>query len=228
MPLKFGTVAQLSDYNHYASLFEGVTLFGTAGADTLFGTDQNDNLYGGYGNDTLYGGLGNDHLYGGAGNDTLIGGGGKDMLTGGTGSDVFWFGPWNGDPMSGLTTATADVITDFHHGFTGSPTDELHHHISFESDKIDISNSAIAHGVDFFTWNSVTSVEQALSWADWKITFDNYSGHPNDSGVMVIKNTQTDVAYVFVDTNHDHHFDQAIVVDGGNDIRPDNAAQIFI
>jgi Ca2+-binding RTX toxin-like protein len=225
MPLKFSTVAQSAYLTRYASLFEGVTLFGTDGADMILGTDRNDNLYGSYGNDTLYGGLGNDHLYGGAGNDTLIGGYGKDVLTGGTGSDRFSFEELNGpSTSSGLTTNTADVITDFHHGFTFNN----HGRLSFESDTIDVSNSAIAHGVDFFTWNSVTSVEQALSLADWKIAFDNNTGHPNDSGVMVIKNTQTDVAYVFVDTNHDHHFDQAIVVDGGNDIRPDNAAQIFI
>jgi hypothetical protein len=172
----------------------------------------------------LYGGFGNDHLDGGPGNDTLFGGGGRDILTGGAGSDLFWFGPWNGDTMSGLTTNTADVITDFNHGFSIG----LHGHITFESDKIDLLDSAIAHGIDFFTWNSVGSVEQALDWANWKMSFDNSTGHPNDSGVMVIKNTQTDVAYVFVDNNHDHHFDEAIVVHGGNDIRPDNAAQIFV
>ncbi len=224
MPLKFSTVAQLATVNHYASLFEGVTLFGTDGADTLRGGDRNDNLYGGSGNDALYGGLGNDNLYGGAGNDTLFGGLGKDALTGGSGSDTFWLSPWNGDAGSGVTTNTADVITDFHHGWNI----DIRGHVSFESDKIDVLDSAIAHGVDFFTWNSVSSVEQALDWANWKMSFGNSTGHPNDSGVMVIKNTQTDVAYVFVDNNHDHHFDEAIVVHGGNDIRPDNAAQIFV
>ena len=226
MPLKFSTVAQTADLTRYATLFEGVTLFGTDGPDTIFGTDRNDYLFGSNGNDTLYGGLGNDHLDGGAGNDTLIGGYGKDILTGGAGSDRFSFEALNGPgTISGLTTDTADVITDFHHGFTIS---NIGHHLSFEGDTIDVANSAIAHGIDFFTWNSVTSIEQALNWANWKIAFDNDTGHPNDSGVMVIKNTQTDVAYVFVDTNHDHHFDQGIVVHGGNDIRPDNAAQIFI
>ena len=222
---KFGALSQFARYDTLPSFLTGVTIHGKDGGELIRGTELNDTLYGGNGRDALYGGPGNDHLYGGGGNDDLYGGGGADTLSGGTGSDTFHFendfGPGG---SGGVTTATADVITDFHHEVTiGS-----HGGISFEFDKIDLSNNAILHGIDFFTWNSVTTVEQALNWADWKIAFDNSTGHPNDSGVMVIKNTQTDTAYIFVDNNNDHHFDNAIVVHGGNAITPENASQIFI
>lgn len=52
-------------------------------------------------------------LNGGAGNDTLIGGAGQDSLTGGTGNDTFDF---NSLQEMGITSSTADVITDFFRG----------------------------------------------------------------------------------------------------------------
>jgi Ca2+-binding RTX toxin-like protein len=224
MPIKPHLFTEVAHRDIFRFIFEGETLFGTSGADRLLGTDRNDILFGDNGNDALYGGSGNDHLYGGAGNDTLYGGAGADTLTGGTGSDTFAFAYIRNQASSGVTTSTADVITDFHHGWTlGS-----FGHGSYEADKIDLNDATIARGIDFLTVDSVTTVEQALILADAKIESDNASGHPNDSGVMVIKDTQTDIAYVFIDNNHDHHFDNAIIVHGGNDITPENAHQIFI
>lgn len=225
MPIKFNPLTQLAHRDLLSSFLSGVTLYGTNGDDQIDGTSANDNLYGGAGNDILNGGSGNDHLYGGDGRDFLYGGPGADVLSGGRGSDTFMFQTsFAPGGNGGVTTATADVITDFHHGVTWG----THGGITFEADKIDVANDVLAHGVDFFTWNSVNSVEDALSWANWKIGFDNSTGHPNDSGIMVIKNTTADVAYVFIDSNHDHHFDNAIVVHGGNDITPENASQIFV
>ncbi|KAF0190280.1 MAG: outer membrane adhesin-like protein, partial [Gammaproteobacteria bacterium] len=71
----------------------GVTVTGTAGADTLSGGTGNDTLNGlggddslggGSGNDTLLGGTGVDYVDGATGNDTLVGGDGADFLRGDT------------------------------------------------------------------------------------------------------------------------------------------------
>lgn len=230
MPLKFNNVAELAHPNVLLSIVNpGVSIWGSNDGTIITGGEGNDHLYGNGGNDALFGEGGNDYLNGGAGNDDLYGGGGADTLVGGRGSDTFHFeNDFSPNGGSGLTTATADVITDFHYGVTWGSHGGPWAGLSFEADKIDISNSAIAHGVDFFTWNSANTVEDALGWANFKLAIDDAAGHPNDSGVMVVKNTQTDTAYVFVDANHDHHFDNAIVVHGGNDITPENAAQIFV
>lgn len=78
-------------------------LWGWAGNDQLWGVAGNDTLYGGSGNDGLYGGSGNDRLYGDAGNDYLMGSPGSDTLTGGSGADSFVMRRGDGH----------DVITDF-------------------------------------------------------------------------------------------------------------------
>ena len=61
---------------------------------------------------TLNGLQGNDILVGGAGADTFVGGIGADTLTGNNGADTFkWI--TSGGYESGLTSGTADTITDF-------------------------------------------------------------------------------------------------------------------
>ncbi|HKD29625.1 MAG TPA: calcium-binding protein, partial [Xanthobacteraceae bacterium] len=67
----------------------GITLNGTAAADTLTGTGEEDILNGLAGNDTLLGLGGNDTLNGGAGNDRLDGGTGIDTMIGGLGNDTY-------------------------------------------------------------------------------------------------------------------------------------------
>ncbi len=59
---------------------EGLTLVGTAGADSLVGGDLADGIFGLDGNDTLDGGAGDDTLDGGAGADSLVGGLGNDVF----------------------------------------------------------------------------------------------------------------------------------------------------
>ncbi|MBJ7485091.1 M10 family metallopeptidase C-terminal domain-containing protein, partial [Brevundimonas sp.] len=58
----------------------GVTLVGTAGADTLNGTEFADSLSGGAGDDILNGLGGDDILEGGSGSDAIDGGAGVDTL----------------------------------------------------------------------------------------------------------------------------------------------------
>ena len=86
---------------------------GGFGDDYLIGGAGHDDLYGGADWDDLYGGSGLDYLSGGTGDDLLSGGTGRDTLIGGTGEDEFVFK--RGD--SGLTTSTADTITDWNRSF---------------------------------------------------------------------------------------------------------------
>ncbi len=73
------------------------TISGLGGNDTIRGNGGHDTIDGGLGSDTIEGGLGNDlidgggdddSINGGEGNDTLRGGAGQDTLIGGTGDDT--------------------------------------------------------------------------------------------------------------------------------------------
>ena len=69
------------------------------------------------GNDTIDGGNGDDVIYGQEGNDSITGAAGADRLTGGTGNDIFKYGLLASiATQTGLTAATADIITDFSSG----------------------------------------------------------------------------------------------------------------
>lgn len=89
------------------------TIYGGFGDDYIVGGAGHDDLYGGADFDDLYGGSGLDSLVGGSGDDLLAGGTGRDTLVGGAGDDYFVFK--KGD--SGLTTSTADLITDWNRSF---------------------------------------------------------------------------------------------------------------
>jgi serralysin len=90
----------------------GLTLTGTAGADTLVGENGNDVIYGLSGRDTLKGEDGNDKLLGSLGSDTL---------TGGLGSDVFVFDARLAKSTASNRSYNLDRITDF-----SVPSDTLH------------------------------------------------------------------------------------------------------
>ena len=83
--------ASVSDVFDIVIAPPGLTLNGSARADTLTG---------GNGNDTLRGLAGKDKLIGGAGNDTLDGGTEADTMIGGIGNDTY------------LVDTSADVITE--------------------------------------------------------------------------------------------------------------------
>ena len=98
-------------------LSAGVSILGSAAAnsikagkgnDTISGLAGNDTNYGGAGNDVIYGGAGNDKLYGEAGNDTLYGGAGNDTFTGGAGNDVFVYEGGN-DVIADYTSGTNKI-----------------------------------------------------------------------------------------------------------------------
>ncbi|WP_432431381.1 calcium-binding protein, partial [Rhodomicrobium vannielii] len=80
--------------------FPGVTLTGTAAANTLTGGEGNDTISGLGGNDTLNGFGGLDLLDGGAGADTINAGAGDDTLLGGDGNDIL-FGDLGNDLLDG-------------------------------------------------------------------------------------------------------------------------------
>jgi len=69
------------------------------------------------GNDTIDGGNGDDVIYGQEGFDSITGAAGADRLSGGTGSDIFKYGSLASiATQTGLTVASADIITDFASG----------------------------------------------------------------------------------------------------------------
>jgi Ca2+-binding RTX toxin-like protein len=80
---------------------QGLSLTGTALADTLTGGNGNDTLDGAGGNDRLIGGGGNDLLIGGSSNDQLFGNDGNDQLRGDTGNDQLDAGAGNDDLRGG-------------------------------------------------------------------------------------------------------------------------------
>ncbi|NUB14916.1 hypothetical protein GAY28_21145, partial [Azospirillum brasilense] len=86
-------------------------LMGQAGDDRLFGNGGNDSLSGGQGNDSLSGGAGADLLSGDAGDDTLNGGAGDDTLNGGDGNDLFQASGGT-DDINGGAGLDAVVFTD--------------------------------------------------------------------------------------------------------------------
>jgi Ca2+-binding RTX toxin-like protein len=104
-----GNLVAAGDFNITGNELDN-DLRGNGWANVLSGLDGNDMLDGGNGNDTLFGGNGNDTLDGDWSDDILVGGRGLDTLIGGTGGDLF---VWADTNETGLTAATADVITDF-------------------------------------------------------------------------------------------------------------------
>ncbi|NCV27021.1 MAG: hypothetical protein EBW58_12580, partial [Betaproteobacteria bacterium] len=71
-----------------ADTTNGLSLLGSAGADSITGGSGDDSVVGGDGNDTITGGPGADSLDGGAGNDSIVGGTGADSIFGGSGADT--------------------------------------------------------------------------------------------------------------------------------------------
>lgn len=67
-------------------------LFGFRGDDTMLGGAGNDVLKGGGGEDIIKGAVGADNVNGGSGDDVLRGNGGFDTIIGGTGDDMLFGG----------------------------------------------------------------------------------------------------------------------------------------
>lgn len=87
----------------------GDHVYGMNGDDQLGGSTGNDTLEGMDGNDRLYGGTGDDSVLGGAGDDILYNGTGNDVADGGEGDDMLWAGPGN-DSLTGGAGADTFVF----------------------------------------------------------------------------------------------------------------------
>ncbi len=198
------------DDDIYGSFYSDV-IYGYDGDDLIYGRDGHDDIYGGYDHDTIYGGFGNDYLsgsfghddlygdaghddlYGGSGLDYLSGGSGEDLLSGGTGRDTLiggagedYFVFKRGD--SGLTTSTADTITDWNRSY----------------DFLDMTVRGTATNYREAS-TSATSIGAALIRAE-----DLY---PSVSVKHVfLYNSRTDTGYLVSDLNSDGAFDTGVVL----------------
>jgi Ca2+-binding RTX toxin-like protein len=163
-------------------------IYGDWGDDTIdggFGDDYgHDDLYGGAGFDDLYGGSGLDYLSGGSGGDLLSGGTGRDTLIGGSGKDIFVFK--KGD--SGLTTSTADTITDWNRSF----------------DSIDMTIKGTSR-------NYREVMTDALSIATAASDADYLYGDTNVRHVFLF-NPKTDKGFLISDLNADGYFETGVVL----------------
>ena len=81
----------------------GLTVNGTAGADSLSGSSISTTT------DTIYGLDGNDTIYGYGGNDSLDGGSGADYMSGGTGDDTYSV-DYAGDVVAESTNEGTDTV----------------------------------------------------------------------------------------------------------------------
>jgi Ca2+-binding RTX toxin-like protein len=160
-----------------------------AGDNTITGTNAALTV------DTITGGAGDDTISALAGADVIAGGAGVDTMTGGAGADRFNFADAQAD--TGITLATADVITDF---VTGS-------------DQIDIGtanagiawvNNTTVGGVNIAT-TAVADYAAALIAANVILTgtVDQYAFQFDGTN-----------GYLFIDDDGTAGADQAIVLTG--------------
>ena len=164
------------------------------------------NVTGGGGNDTINGGAGNDTINGGAGNDIITGGAGADTLTGGAGADVFTYTGTTVATLAaetGLTTATADVITDF---FTGA-------------DQIDLFVAGAA--ANFFELDATTTAGDDITTVELAVAAANAAagaGMSFDGTIQYIYVVDTvggaSNGYLVADENLDGIADYAITLTG--------------
>ncbi len=153
-----------------------------SGADTLTGGPQSDLLHGYGGGDSISGGGGNDTLIGGPGNETLNGGPGTDVITTGGGTDVIIVGLHE----SGITQATADIITDW------SSADVLAfaHGPSGPSDLVEITST------DFATAANIASHQFA------------------EGSVHIVAAAIGSDVVIFADSGNDNTLDDAVILKG--------------
>jgi len=140
-----------------------------------------------------------DAISGGAGTDTIDGNAGADTLTGGAGADVFVFN----DGDSGITVATADVITDYTAG-----TDDIDLAGFVAADVL--TDYEEADGSAVTTWAALVALADA--------SLDPSGGGANGEFVYVSYNAMNSGnAYVFFDASGDGSFgagDTLIVLTG--------------
>jgi Ca2+-binding RTX toxin-like protein len=170
----------------FVSLKDNVAAYGDAEDDRLFNIE---NLTGSTHADTLWGNNGVNVLNGMNGNDTLKGFGGADTLIGNGGADLF---VWGSTSHTGVTAATADVITDFNRS---------------QGDRIDLSSidaNLVSSGGQAFTFIGTA----AFSGAPGQLRYFHSGGNtfiemqtgtsPDTEGVIRLNGIHTPDASWFV------------------------------
>jgi Ca2+-binding RTX toxin-like protein len=154
-------VISLISYTLEANV-EDLSLSSAAGAINGTGNDL-DNWIAGNASANILAGLGGD--------DIILGGGGADIMSGGIGADRFM---WGNAAETGLTNATADVITDF--SFAAGDRIDLHY----------IDANAYAAGDQAFTFIGIA----AFSGAPGEIRYYQSGG---DTYIQMQTGTSVDV-----------------------------------
>ena len=112
----------------------GITVTGTAAADTLVGSLGNDLITAQGGNDTITAGAGNDTVDAGGANDTIVAtiGDGNDAYDGGAGTDIYTLAGTSADATVNLLLGVAssaqtgnDTLANFENVTGGSGNDTL-------------------------------------------------------------------------------------------------------
>lgn len=186
-------------------------LDGGAGADLLLGNMGDDTVISGAGADTVFGGQGDDfldartnatgvRLNGDLGNDFLFGGTGTDTMTGGQGNDVFN----TSIAGSGVTQATADVVTDFGNG----------------NDLVNFTDVPVGGSYTEFqgllNGNVVSTVDQAVqAYAQSNVPFTTYT--------FIAGATD---GYLVVDTNLDGVAESVLRLQGANNLGAFDSANL--
>lgn len=174
-----------------------VTMTGGKGGDTLEGGIRADVINAGDGDDIVIGNQGADTISGGAGADNLTGNAGADTYTGGAGADDFTIL----EDSTGITVATADIITDF---VTGTDT------VSVNQDGAGATEVVIVDGTSIADFTALVAAVDAIFTAN--------DGN-NDNTAVYYNALGTGDAYVFVDSDDSGSFaagDDLIILSGIN------------
>ena len=180
-----GSEINLADYAtnvtkvNASALSRGVSIVGSAaanslkgskGADHISGNDGNDTIYGGAGNDTIWGNSGTNKLYGDAGDDYLVGGWGVDTVSGGAGNDTL-YGQTGNDSLSGGAGNDVLIGGSGNDTLTGGAGNDIfwHYDNSGENDLI----TDYAAGQDKIRLSGATIKSANVSGTSVVFTFDN-------------------------------------------------------
>jgi Ca2+-binding RTX toxin-like protein len=156
------------------SAASGVTLIGSALADSLVGGNSADILMGGLGADSLSGSGGSDTLNGGGGNDTLVGGSGIDTFNIDLGTDsVSDLGLGGADLL--LVSAGATVNATLAASWTASAASYNNGTVNLSTPGLSVNLSAVTSGNAGFTvTNTLSGI--ALTGSNFADTLNGGTG----------------------------------------------------
>ncbi|SMC76484.1 hypothetical protein SAMN02746065_109139 [Desulfocicer vacuolatum DSM 3385] len=227
---------------------------GGDGDDQISGGENSDDLFGDDGDDLICGGLNSDDITGGLGSDTMIGGDGDgNAVDNDYTGNTLWNGIPNGVPVggttdvfhitngdSGLTTATADVISDFFGLQVANPANQQPGN---GEDKLDLDVAGVSKfsgqhnfvvmDANTTNTNQINNVELAVQFAN------NLTGAGNsfDGSIhyIYVYDSQVDGggvlpydSYLVVDADLDGAADYAITFTGLGDDRQGVVAEDIV